>query len=158
MTRAAAVLAAWRSLPLAGLDRISGGRPLLVLAPHPDDESLGCGGLIAESCARGGTVHVVILTDGTRSPPNSKTHPAARTGARPLSYPVWGWTLPDEHELPDTAVRGVRLDIAPHLEAKRRAIAAHASQLGESITDDPAGAVLPARLLADCTQPYEVFF
>ncbi|MDP1025908.1 PIG-L family deacetylase [Sphingomonas sp. KR1UV-12] len=39
----------------------------LVLAPHPDDETLGCGGLIAALAACGGAVTVAILTDGSGS-------------------------------------------------------------------------------------------
>lgn len=39
----------------------------LVLAPHPDDEILGCGGTIARIRASGGQVDVVIVTRG-RSP------------------------------------------------------------------------------------------
>lgn len=33
-------------------------------APHPDDETLGCGGTIAKRVAEGGNVFVVVLTDG----------------------------------------------------------------------------------------------
>lgn len=44
---------------------------VLVLAPHPDDETLGCGGLIAEALARRRPVMVVLVTDGGAS------HPAA---------------------------------------------------------------------------------
>jgi LmbE family N-acetylglucosaminyl deacetylase len=40
----------------------SGG--LLVLAPHPDDESIGCGALIAAFRAAGRPVEVIVLTDG----------------------------------------------------------------------------------------------
>ncbi len=36
----------------------------LVLAPHQDDEALGCGGLIAQLAAAGGAVRVLFLTDG----------------------------------------------------------------------------------------------
>lgn len=39
-------------------------RRLLVLAPHPDDEVLGCGGLIAATLAQGAEVQVVIVSDG----------------------------------------------------------------------------------------------
>lgn len=40
------------------------GERLLVLAPHPDDEVLGCGGLIALHAAEGRQIAVVIATDG----------------------------------------------------------------------------------------------
>lgn len=36
---------------------------ILVLAPHPDDESLGCGGTIAKHIADGDEVRVVYLCD-----------------------------------------------------------------------------------------------
>jgi LmbE family N-acetylglucosaminyl deacetylase len=36
----------------------------VVVAPHPDDESLGCGGTIARRAARGTPVTVVLATDG----------------------------------------------------------------------------------------------
>jgi LmbE family N-acetylglucosaminyl deacetylase len=41
--------------------------PALVFAPHPDDETLGCGGTIAKKLRRGASVHVVFMTDGCRS-------------------------------------------------------------------------------------------
>ena len=40
-------------------------KPVLVIAPHPDDEALGCGGLIALKRAAGVPVRVVFLTDGS---------------------------------------------------------------------------------------------
>src|ERR1700759_525793 len=40
------------------------GERLLVLAPHPDDEAIGCGGLIALHLAERRQVRVVIATDG----------------------------------------------------------------------------------------------
>lgn len=39
--------------------------PTLVLAPHFDDEVLGCGGLVAQLCRAGAPVHVLFLTDGS---------------------------------------------------------------------------------------------
>ncbi len=42
-------------------------RSLLVLAPHPDDETLGCAGRIQRAVATGATVTVVVATDGARS-------------------------------------------------------------------------------------------
>src|SRR5690606_16204888 len=46
-------------------------RRITVIAPHPDDESLGCGGLIAALAADGRAVQVVFVTDGAGSHPNS---------------------------------------------------------------------------------------
>lgn len=39
----------------------------LVVAPHPDDEVLGCGGTIARKAMAGAAVKVVIMTDGRTS-------------------------------------------------------------------------------------------
>ena len=38
---------------------------LLVIAPHPDDEVLGCGGLIQKVKKAGGEVHVLVMTVGS---------------------------------------------------------------------------------------------
>lgn len=50
----------------------------LVVAPHPDDESLGCGGTIALLRQLGLPVHVLFVSDGTMSHPDSPTYPADR--------------------------------------------------------------------------------
>ncbi len=55
--------------------------PVLVVAPHPDDESIGCGGLIATLRHRGIAVAIVIMTDGTGSQLNSPRYPAPRLAA-----------------------------------------------------------------------------
>lgn len=49
----------------------------LVVAPHPDDESLGCGGAIALLRKFGHEVYVLTMTDGVLSHPNSKKFPAS---------------------------------------------------------------------------------
>jgi LmbE family N-acetylglucosaminyl deacetylase len=241
MSRAADVVSRLRALPLVGVDTIADDGVVMVLAPHADDESLGCGGLINELAAQGRPPVVVIVTDGTGSHPSSRTYPPGRlralrerealqavtilglsaerlhflrlrdtatprygtefdstvtavanlmrdnrcrvlcapwfydphcdhegaqliaraavkrTGAALLSYPVWGWLLADETSLPNAPVDGWRLDIQHNLELKRRAIAAHASQYSDLITDDPNGFRLPADLLSVFDQPYEVF-
>lgn len=69
MIAAADVHRAWQALPFADIDTIFGSGRILVLAPHADDESLGCGGLIAASCRCGRPPLVVVLTDGTGSHP-----------------------------------------------------------------------------------------
>jgi LmbE family N-acetylglucosaminyl deacetylase len=62
---------AWRGSPwLAGLPQrpldalLGDARRLVVVSPHPDDEVLGCGGLMAHACQRGLHVRVVAVTDG----------------------------------------------------------------------------------------------
>lgn len=43
---------------------MSGARNILVIAPHPDDESIGCGGTLCRHTARGERVTAVFLTSG----------------------------------------------------------------------------------------------
>jgi LmbE family N-acetylglucosaminyl deacetylase len=228
-------------LPIGSLDDMIGTGTCLVLAPHPDDESLGCGGLIADRCAKAQPPVVVILTDGSGSHPRSRQYPPSKlaalreteaaqavdilglpaerllflrepdtkaprdgpafdsvtqrlaeylqafgctsilapwrydphgdheaaaligrhtarmTGITPMEYPIWGWTLPDDAPVAGAVVRGWRLDVTAHLPAKRRAIAAHASQYGRLITDDPAGFELPVVLLQALQTRWETF-
>ena len=40
---------------------------ILILAAHPDDEVLGCGGTIAKLADQGATIHVAFLADGVFS-------------------------------------------------------------------------------------------
>ncbi len=75
MTTVGALFADPAAWPELGLQAITGGAAL-VLAPHGDDESLGCGGLVAAACAAGQPPLLVMLTDGTGSHPNSRSHPA----------------------------------------------------------------------------------
>ncbi len=68
---------AWRgsswlqALPTVTLDRVLGeARRLVVVAPHPDDEVLGCGGLIAAAHAQGTEVLLLALSDGEQAYPD----------------------------------------------------------------------------------------
>ena len=56
---------------------------LLVVAAHPDDETLGAGGLLARAAARGLDVTVIVASSGEGSHPGSPTHtPAALAAVR----------------------------------------------------------------------------
>lgn len=66
-------LAALASRDLPALD-LSTFEHLVVVAAHPDDETLGAGGLMATAAALGLRITVVVLTDGAASHPNSPTH------------------------------------------------------------------------------------
>ena len=242
-----------RELPLIDdLDPLLGrDGSVLVLAPHPDDESLGCGGLLAACAAAGRPARVLVVSDGSGSHPGSRAWPAPRLvtlrqeetraavaalGLDPLrdlgflglrdtavpsegpgfeeavravvafagrgpaslfatwrhdphcdhaasfaiaaaaaramgadtrlyAYPVWGmayahpipgFPLPPGPRLP-TPPRGMRLAVGPHLEAKRRAVAAHRSQVSALIEDDPGGFRLPPEALALAFRPQELF-
>ena len=71
-------LAALTQLPPGSLHDLTAGAPFVVLSPHPDDETLGAGGLIAEACQAGQRAEVVVITDGAGSHPHSKAYPAQR--------------------------------------------------------------------------------
>ena len=40
-------------------------RSILIVAPHPDDETLGCGGTLAKRAQEGCRITVVVVTDGS---------------------------------------------------------------------------------------------
>jgi LmbE family N-acetylglucosaminyl deacetylase len=46
-------------------------RPTVVVAPHPDDETLGLGGFIAAQTARGVDVTIAAVTDGQNAYPDT---------------------------------------------------------------------------------------
>ncbi|MED5607449.1 MULTISPECIES: PIG-L family deacetylase [Pseudomonas] len=75
---------AWRTWPgLQRLPRITppallGGGRLVLVAPHPDDEVLGCGGLLASLGALAGETLLVSVTDGEASHPGSPLWPRER--------------------------------------------------------------------------------
>ncbi|MDI1335063.1 MAG: PIG-L family deacetylase [Lacunisphaera sp.] len=58
----------------------------LVLAPHADDETLGCGGLLAAKRARGDAVQVVFVSDSAGAPESGTSASlAARRRAEALA-------------------------------------------------------------------------
>ena len=121
MPRAGELLAALERLPIGDRRWITGGQPLLVVAPHPDDETFGCGGLIAEASACGEAVHVAVLTDGSRSHPNSPSYPPPRLIAlreREARAAAAALGVPD----PQLHFFGLRDGAAPHGGAQFAAV------------------------------------
>lgn len=106
--------AAWtaflRSAPAVPVD-LRGVGSVVVVAPHPDDETLGAGGLIATAADAGIPVHVLLVTRGERSHPDSPTVTPAELAPRRAAefraalrvlHPTAGAT---ELDVPDGAVR-----------------------------------------------------
>lgn len=214
----------FRRIAAAAILRCAGVGGIVVIAPHPDDETLGCGALIAAAARRGLRIAVVALTDGDASHPGSKRWPPAglaalrraelrralaRLGApnarlrhlgardgdaagtasllhlratlRGLQPGLVLVSSPADHH-PDhrTAARlaasaasalglplvhyqvWARADVQKrrpdrHHAAKRRAIAAHRSQVCDYIKDAPAGFRLSPKVLANLTLAPEQF-
>lgn len=218
--------------------------PVLVVAPHPDDETLGCGGLITACVARGDLVYTVFVTDGAASHPNSRAWNRARlagqreaeatealrrlgagnqprtflrladaampmrgspghvaaarafaaiirkvgprlvvlpwrrdphcdhrgswalatgsltaSGVAPatLEYAIWLDELGAAEDRPaDGEMELVFVSVLP--ERKRHALAAHVSQMGGLITDDPDGFVLEPATIARLTGARELYW
>jgi LmbE family N-acetylglucosaminyl deacetylase len=238
--RASEAMSALQRFRIANLSDMLGDGGLIVLAPHPDDESLACGGLIAEACAKGRPTTIIVVSDGTGSHPRSRVYPRARlralreaearhavsalglpprclkflrlpdrsvptTGALARAavnqivtaakntdasalfvswrhdphcdheaayqlaraaqrafdvalyeYTVWGAALKSS-ALVTPVNYGFRLPISAHRTRKRRAIAAHESQVTGMIADDPAGFRLSKADLARFAGPFETF-
>src|SRR5580698_6612768 len=76
--RAAEAMITMQRFPIGSLPDVLGEGGVLVIAPHPDDESLACGGLIAEACATDRPASVIVVSDGTGSHPRSRLYPRAR--------------------------------------------------------------------------------
>lgn len=66
------------NIPLAPEQCVTGFGTTLIVAPHADDESLGCGGVISLLRKYGQDVFILLLSDGTLSHPNSKEYPAEK--------------------------------------------------------------------------------
>lgn len=156
LVSAARVHAALRELPVRSLQAATGGATILVLAPHPDDETLGCGGLIAQAAASGQGVHVLVLTDGTGSHPDSAAYPAprlrrVREGESREAARVLGLA---PERVAFLGLRDTRAPKAgPAAERAAAAIAAHAVQCGARVffsawRHDPHGDHLAGSILA----------
>jgi LmbE family N-acetylglucosaminyl deacetylase len=98
-------------LPVLGIGHLLAERVVLV-APHPDDEVLGAGGILALLAARGCAIHVVAVTDGEASHPGrAEELRRVRAAERDDALPQLGLgeaTVARLH-LPDGGVRADRV-------------------------------------------------
>lgn len=60
------------------LDLVPEGARAVVIAPHPDDEVLGCGGLLQILAGAGRALQLISVTDGCASHPGSQRWPVER--------------------------------------------------------------------------------
>jgi O-antigen biosynthesis protein len=90
------------------------GRRLLVLAPHPDDEVLGCGGLMAAMLSQGVPVQVVIASDGGQGGDAAVREQESIAAARALGSAT---SVPDMHfwRLPDRGLAQAT-ELVPRLQ------------------------------------------
>src|SRR5438876_2223839 len=110
------------------------GERLLVLAPHPDDEVIGCGGLVALHLREGRKVRVVVATDGGEAGEPGERQRESRAAVASLgSAEVEFLNFPDRH-LADSsgfaaALRDILVDFRPDLIAAPSAIEIHPDHL-----------------------------
>jgi len=76
--------AAYRGLPadVPVLTEVPPGERVLVLAPHMDDEVIGCGGTLVKHAERGCALAVAILTDGALGDPAAEAAPMPEEARR----------------------------------------------------------------------------
>lgn len=84
---------------------------ILVVAPHPDDETLGCGGTLLRAIAEGATVHWAIASLMTREAGFSEARITAR--AAEIAQVAAAYGFASVHQAPFSAAR---LDTVPMAE------------------------------------------
>jgi LmbE family N-acetylglucosaminyl deacetylase len=74
---------------------------ILVLAAHPDDEALGCGGTIAKYVRQGFFVHTAFLADGINSRGVDQNQLVARRDAARAALAILGVDSVSFSDFPD---------------------------------------------------------
>src|SRR5436305_6448641 len=92
------------------------GERLLVLAPHPDDEVIGCGGLVAQHLREGRSVHVVVATDGAQAGDAATREEESTRALAILGNAKITFLRHRDRELPSTIdLRGILAETKPDL-------------------------------------------
>jgi LmbE family N-acetylglucosaminyl deacetylase len=64
------------------------GQKVLIFSAHPDDETIACGGYIAQSVQRGAEVTIVLVTDGNKHGLKDLRYSEFKTATSVLGVPV----------------------------------------------------------------------
>lgn len=91
---------------------------VLVIAAHPDDEALGCGGTIAKHISQGDEVHMIFMSDGVNSRSNvSEKNLKSRKEISKIALTKLGITSSQYLDFPDNKMDSIPLlDIVQKLE------------------------------------------
>ena len=96
--------------------------PIVVIAAHPDDEVLGCGGTISRLAMNGHPVHVLLMADGESSRANTMEqadteHMAARDAAAVRAAEILGVTSVEQLGMQDNRMDQLALlDVVKPIE------------------------------------------
>lgn len=139
---------------------------VLVFAPHPDDETIGCGGVLAMHVRAGDPVRVVFLTAGTSGDPTgredkvsyaAKREREARAACATLGVAsVEFWGFPDNFEVTPNDVDAITPRLRESIERFAPAVI-YAPHPGEQHSDHHVVAVILARALAAMSAPPPAF-
>lgn len=130
---------------------------ILVLSPHPDDESIGCGGTLCGHVAAGDDVRVVFLTSGERGGhgTTSEATRRIREAEAAAAARVLRVASVDFWRQPDGALRAnppLRNRLVALLDAWAPDVV-YTSHPGEAHPDHRASARVLAGALAACRAP-----
>ena len=106
-------------IPYESVTKLGEG-PVLVLAPHPDDEVFGCAGAILAHRAHADWVQVVVVTDGQHGDGTStdRAH-ESREAAQLLDVSqIEFWSLPDRELVADEELIARLLTIMDGMDAR----------------------------------------
>jgi len=100
---------------------------VLVVAAHPDDETLGCGATIAKHCAAGDEVAVITMADGVSSRTSMRTDIALRQSACRKACEILGTgdlTMGDrsDNSMDEEALINIVRTVEYHIERIKPAI------------------------------------
>lgn len=153
----------------------------LVLAPHPDDETIGCGGLLALLAEQGTPAHIILVSDGSGAGALSEGSDIRRQQEFAQALSVLGptitwecWQLPDGalfqandlQQRLNTAIKDYQPSVllAPWLQDMHpdHAIVGHTAQQAHLQQNLPQGVLfyevwspLPANLILDISPVWQ---